>query len=241
MSSSNLKRLSASGFCALVVASRLCCAQSVDPARWFLVGEYHRPPAPGNRDCFLVPITNAQHLAHARYLISQLPNLSKDIYVEGAVVAFNFLPTPDGTNRNWFAPSAPVHTWQVTKVAAFGDAAPAVGGYGAPGLYDLHPKEAYEWTYSGNGAFLNYQILTEFVAHLAVKAEKVTERFRLSWPDMGTNFTYVVETRGVFNQGTWKPVTIGSWPITTTNWIAPINLLTNSQEFRVTGTINWPY
>jgi hypothetical protein len=81
---------------------------------YFLVTE--RPGQVVHGDSFVVPIDDAELLAHARDLIQRGPDV-----VGGSILFAEIRKGSDGLNRDLLKPDKPLWNWHVSKVAGFGD------------------------------------------------------------------------------------------------------------------------
>ena len=79
----------------------------------FLAAE--RPGAIVHNDSYVLPLTDAADIAHARALITSAPGELSPIVVAGIA------PGADGVNRNWRAGGAPAWSWHITEFQGFFD------------------------------------------------------------------------------------------------------------------------
>ena len=81
---------------------------------YFVVAEHESVREHG--DSFVLPLDDAQDIAHARDLIARGPEAA------GAPIVFaEVLPGADGINRDVFADGEPLWNWHVSKFEGFGD------------------------------------------------------------------------------------------------------------------------
>ncbi|MEM9533181.1 MAG: hypothetical protein AAGA23_19835 [Pseudomonadota bacterium] len=78
---------------------------------WFVV-----TPIDGDRQlAYLLPLTDADQIAHARQLISDGPGAA------GGIISARIAAGADGYNRNMLDPNLPLWSWHVESVEGFGD------------------------------------------------------------------------------------------------------------------------
>ena len=81
---------------------------------WFVIAE--RPGVEEHHDSFVLPLTEAEHISHARDLIARGPDAA------GAPIVFASIAAgADGINRNVLAEGEPLWTWHVAGFEGFGD------------------------------------------------------------------------------------------------------------------------
>ncbi len=97
----------------LVLVTILSIGSFVRGGVYFKVAEI--PGQEFHNDGFILPLTNASDIAHARDLISQGP-------AAGATIVFaEIAKGADGFNRDLNAPGEPLWNWHVTSFDGFGD------------------------------------------------------------------------------------------------------------------------
>lgn len=69
-----------------------------------------------HRDSFVLPLTDAAHIAHARDLVANGPDAAGEPIVFAKIAA-----GADGINRNLLASDQPAWSWHVTEFDGFGD------------------------------------------------------------------------------------------------------------------------
>lgn len=96
-----------------LVSVTLATAAHAGPT-WFVVAE--RPGVEEHHDSYVLPLTDAADVAHARDLIAGGPDAA------GAPIVFaNVVAGADGVNRNALAPEEPLWNWHVAEFESFGD------------------------------------------------------------------------------------------------------------------------
>src|SRR2546422_11724599 len=81
---------------------------------YFLVAEF--PGRTSRNDSYVVPLTNSQHIAHARDLIARGPNAAGS-----ALVVARIARGADGINRDLRSPGVRTWLWHVTNFEGFAD------------------------------------------------------------------------------------------------------------------------
>lgn len=104
-----MQRLRKCLMCATLLAPTVVHADVV----YFLMGEY---PQPGfHHDSYVLPLSDPDHIAHARALISQGPGIGE------AIATARIAPGADGMNGDFLAPGGPAWNWHVTEFLGFAD------------------------------------------------------------------------------------------------------------------------
>jgi hypothetical protein len=102
----------------LAVLGVLACLTASGSARagtvLFVVAE--KPGIEGHHDSFVLPLSEAADVAHARDLIARGPDAAG-----ASVVAAEIAAGADGVNRNVLAPGQPLWGWHVTRFEGFMD------------------------------------------------------------------------------------------------------------------------
>ena len=97
-----------------------CCALFSPAAQagvtYFLVAERPGTPDPHN-DSFVIPLDDADHVAHARDLIARGPDAAGEAIVFAEIAR----GSGGGINRDLLDPAKPEWNWHVTDVTGFGD------------------------------------------------------------------------------------------------------------------------
>lgn len=107
-------------------------AQSAETVTYFLVAEW--PGEEVHGDSYVLPLTRAEDIAHARALISQGPQAA------GRPVAVSKIRLgADGINRDLRAPGQPPWSWHVTEFMGFGDSSVEILD-GWPGWVEQDPE-----------------------------------------------------------------------------------------------------
>ena len=139
-------------FCAFVliaVLSPVACVFA-EPV-YFVVSEI--PGQEFHNDSYVLPLTDPNHIAHARDLIARGTEAGETIVV--AKIAAG----ADGINRNVVAPGEPLWAWHVTEFESFADVTAEVLD-GWPGDVE---KDVPAWIANANGrvGFWSYTITQE--------------------------------------------------------------------------------
>jgi hypothetical protein len=104
-----MRRLEKYIVCAALLAPAFVHADVV----YFLMGEF---PQPGfHHDSYVLPLSDPDHIAHARALIAQGPGIGE------AIATARIEPGADGINGNFLAPNGPAWNWHVTEFLGFAD------------------------------------------------------------------------------------------------------------------------
>src|SRR2546430_6981612 len=86
---------------------------------YFLVGETHRMVS-GYNDSYVLPLSRAEDIAHARYLISRFES-SCCRHTDYDCDSSSDVCSSDLINRNFLDPKFPKWSWQVEQFLRFGD------------------------------------------------------------------------------------------------------------------------
>lgn len=127
---------------------------------YFEVAE--RPEVAVHHDSFVLPLSNSEHIQHARDLIAQGPEQAG-----GSIVFARIEAGSDGINRNLLAEGQPEWSWHVAEVHGFGD-------FGIE-LIDSWPTYVEQnlpaWLSENEGAigFWSYTVVRELEGYPAVR------------------------------------------------------------------------
>ena len=182
---------------------------------YFLVGEIHRMVT-GYNDSYVLPLSKAEDISHARYLVSRygLGYSEWDrLLVVGKVVA-----AKDDINRNFLDPKFPKWSWQVEQFLGFGD--------GTAAELDGSPTqlEQSDWSRGGEGliGFWHYTVVRELgpvPLYLSVIPEG--QNLEFYWSSPGTNHVYTLESKESVASTNWVALPGAAWPLQTNHWTLP--------------------
>ncbi len=169
---------------------------------YFLVGELPgRPPI--SYESYVLPLSRADHLAHARDLIARGPRAGRTIVV--ADIGSN----DTGINRNYLDCRYPAWPWEVKEFLAFAD-------YTAE-ILDGRPSMLPPGNRIG---FWGYTVVRELgPAPLYLSLVPGAQGLHLYWSGLGANYVYSVESSRFVSATNWTPIPGGAWPLKTNHWL----------------------
>jgi len=181
---------------------------------YFLVAEW--PGRVVHNDSFVIALTNAQQIVHARDLIARGPATA------GAPIVFaNIAPGADGLNRDLRRTDARSWSWHVTQVQGFGD-------FGAE-LYDGWPSYVESnvagWISNTGGkiGFWSYTVVAELPLSPRVQISRQHDnRIALSLTNLTPPFPVTIEMVTSLPASTWLAQTNFSPATLSTNLVLPI-------------------
>ena len=122
---------------------------------YFLVGEKN----PFHNDSYVLALSNAADIAHARDIIGNKPGITAFI-----VVAKIVRSNPDGLNRNYVREGLPVWSWRVDEFLGFADITPEILD-GWPTWVEEDPGQ---WPSGSTIGFWGYTVVAELGTDLEV-------------------------------------------------------------------------
>ena len=177
---------------------------------YFLVGGFSRII----NDSYVLPLSRAEDISHARYLVSRygLGNLDGDRPLVVAKVA----AAKDDINRNFLDPKFPKWSWQVAEFLKFNDytVEELDGG-------PKHLEEDFDWS-SGGGmtiGFWHYTVVRELgPAPLYLSIIPEGQNLEFYWSSLGTNHVYTLEGKESLASTNWFALPGAAWPLKTNHW-----------------------
>ncbi len=183
---------------------------------YFLVGEMSIIPAENRKnDSYVLPLSRADDIDHARYLISR--NLAGSVGTAPFVGA-RVAPGKDDINRNYLDPRLPEWSWHVVSQSIqFYEV--TGGNFGGPTSLENDP----DWYLGNDGrqggiGFSLYTVVRELgpvPLYLSVIPEG--QKLQFYWSGAGTNYVYTLEGKDSLASMDWLALP-GAWPLKTNHW-----------------------
>ncbi len=167
---------------------------------YFLVGDF--PGGPPSHESYVLPLSRADHIAHARDLIARGPAAGQALVV--AYIGRN----DSGINRNYQDPRFPQWSWEVTNFVGFADVTAEIldGRPSQPPAYEI--------------GFWSYTVVRELgPAPLYVSLVPSVQGLHVYWSGLGTNWAYTLESSGSTLATNWAAIPGVPWPLKTNHWL----------------------
>ena len=181
---------------------------------YFLVAE--RPDDVTYNDSFVIPLTNALHIAHARDLIARGAETAGS-----AIVFADIVPGANNLNRDLRRADAGIWSWHVTHVTGFGD-------FGVE-LYDAWPTyvesnvEGWMQNTGGKIGFWRYTVVSELPLKPRIESIKAQgNQLELSLKNLSPPFPLVVQSTTNLSFPSWQELTNISPTTMATNISLPV-------------------
>jgi hypothetical protein len=167
---------------------------------YFLVGDF--PGKPPSHESYVLPLSRADHIAHARDLIAKGPAAGQALVV--AYIGRN----NSGINRNYQDPRFPEWSWEVTNFVGFADVTAEI--------LDGRPSDAPGYEIG----FWSYTVVRELgPAPLYVSLAPSLQGLQVYWSGLGTNWVYTLESSEALSNANWTPIPGVAWPLRTNHWL----------------------
>ena len=168
---------------------------------YFLVGDL--PGKPPSHESYVLPLSRADDIAHARDLIARGPAAGQTI-----VVAF-IGPNVNGINRNYQDPRFPQWPWEVTNFVAFAD--------NTIEILDGRPSQP---PFGSEIGFWGFTVVRELgPAPLYAAIVPTVQGLHIYWSGLGTNWAYTLESSGSILATNWAPIAGVPLPLKTNHWL----------------------
>jgi hypothetical protein len=179
---------------------------------YFLVAEW--PGYERHHDAYVLPLTNAAALAHARELIRRGPAAGDTIVVA------RIAKGTDGINRNHRQPNSPPWSWHVTGFVAFAPSTVEILD-GWPGHVE---SDVDGWIRNTGGmiGFWTYTVVAELPAPPRIEGMSVAgSRVALALGELTVPFRCRIEAKTNLRAGGWTEADAFEIRGPQTNWSAP--------------------
>jgi len=211
----------------LLTAAVLVTLGSVAPAatNYFVVAE--RPGTARHHDSYVLPLTNATAIAHARALIANGPGIGQ------AIVVARIAAGADGVNRDYLAQGAPAWSWHVTSFVAFADSTIEILD-GWPGYVE---NNVAGWIANTGGSigFWTYTVVDEIPGRPQITAVSVvSNRLQMTVDQLTVPCAAEVLRSGDLLSNAWETVNVFSAAAPSTNCVLPVTNTLPQGFYRVT-------
>jgi hypothetical protein len=194
-----------------MLAVHTVSAQTI--TNYFLVAEW--PGQVVHNDSYVIALTNAQHVAHARDLIVKGP-----LAAGSPIVVADIAAGADGLNRTLRSPDAKPWSWHVTQVTGFADSTAEILD-GWPGLVESNVPGWIRNT-GGEIGFWSYTVVAELPLTPRITAITLQgTQVELSLAELTPPFGASVEASTNLATATWLTQTSFVPTAMTTNIVLP--------------------